>query len=84
VVDAVGAGPVVSGSLVVSGDAAGDRDGFGSDSVCCGASGERVGLGSVRVGDSDVVTDGRSVVPWPPLPPQAESGHSARTHRTAQ
>jgi len=84
-------GDVVGADLVVSGDRAGDRDGLGDSdagsdagSVSSGTTAERVGLGKVRVGDSDPVTEGRSAVDCPSLAPQADKGHSARTHRRAQ
>jgi hypothetical protein len=44
---------VAGAGSVVSGDCVSDRDGLGSDSVCSGTSADRVGLGSVRVGDGN-------------------------------
>jgi hypothetical protein len=93
VLDAVGPGRVVSGvvvsGVVVPGDRVTDRDGLGdSASVWSGATAERVGLGNVRVGDSEAVTDGRSPVACPSLAPSlaphADRRHNARTHRMAQ
>jgi hypothetical protein len=71
--------------VLVSGGGVSDREGLGdADPVSSGTSGERVGLGNVRVGDCDVVATGRSTDPCPSFAPHAHKRNGAITNRAAQ